>query len=124
VKLCYTDGSGELEHACKRLGISRDVSDPGIPATNRIIERTVGIVKQGARTTLIRAGFPSAFWSRAAACFCYQVNCDGSRGESSYFRTHGIEHDGLAIPFGARVAYLPTDTHEISRVAHGMQLAE
>ena len=80
VKLCYTDGSGELESACKRLGISHDVSDPGIPATNGIIERTVGIVKQGARTTLIRAGFPSAFWSRAAACFCYHVNCDGTRG--------------------------------------------
>ena len=71
-------------------------------------------MKQGARTTLIRAGFPSAFWSRAAACFCYHVNCDGTRGESPYFRTHGVDHDGLAIPFGARVAYLPTDTHEIA----------
>jgi hypothetical protein len=110
VKLCYTDGSGELKHACRRLGISRDVSDPGIPATNGIIERTVGIVKQGARTTLIRAGFPSSFWSRAAARSCYHVNCDGSRGESPYFRTHGIEHDGLAIPVSSSCC-LSTDIY-------------
>ena len=115
VKLCYTDGSGELDLACKKLGISHDLSDPGIPATNAIIERTVGDIKQGARTTLIRAGFPPCFWSRAAACYCFHSNCDNPRGESAYFKTHGTDHAGLAIPFGARVAYLPTDTHEIAK---------
>jgi hypothetical protein len=115
VKLCYTDGSGELEFACKRLGISHDVSDPGIPATNAIIERAIGIIKQGARTTLIRAGFPPCFWSRAAACFCFHSNCDNTRGESAYFKTHDVDHSGLAIPFGARVAYLPVDTHDLAK---------
>ena len=111
VKLCYTDGSGELESACKTLGVAHDVSDPGIPATNGIIERTVGIVKQGARTVLYRAGFPPCFWCRAAAHYCLMINCDNTRGESSYYKTHDIDFDGLCIPFGARVAFLPTETH-------------
>jgi hypothetical protein len=47
-------------------------------------------------------------------CYCYHCNCDNTRDESAYSKTHGVEHDGLAIPFGSR-AYLPTDTHDITK---------
>ena len=52
----YTDNSGELVKAIKRLGWPHDTSTPHRPATNGVVERCVRIVKEGTACALVQSG--------------------------------------------------------------------
>ena len=70
----YSDNSGEINLALKKLGIMPQNSLPGEPQTNAVAERLNGDIKEGARAALIRAGLPACFWSFAAQHYCIMDN--------------------------------------------------
>eukprot|EP00972_Heterocapsa_arctica_P086783 12792878-Heterocapsa_arctica.AAC.1 len=62
----YSDNSGEIIKASKKLRILREPSQPGVPESNAKIERTNLDVLEGMRTSMIHASFPECFWPFAA----------------------------------------------------------
>eukprot|EP00972_Heterocapsa_arctica_P012630 1856788-Heterocapsa_arctica.AAC.1 len=46
----YSDSSGEIIKACKKLGIFRESRRPGVPQSNAQIERTNLDILEGTRT--------------------------------------------------------------------------
>eukprot|EP00972_Heterocapsa_arctica_P082153 12109289-Heterocapsa_arctica.AAC.1 len=62
----YSDNSGEIIKACKKLRILREPSRPGVPQSNDSIERTNLDILEGTRTSMIHVGFPECFWPFAA----------------------------------------------------------
>eukprot|EP00972_Heterocapsa_arctica_P056169 8287170-Heterocapsa_arctica.AAC.1 len=54
----YSDSSREIIKACKKLGILREPSRPGVPQSNAKVERTNLDIIEGTRTSMIHAGFP------------------------------------------------------------------
>ena len=59
VKKLYSDNSGEISKALKKLGIMPHKSLPGEPQTNAVAERLNSDIIEGARANLIRAGLPA-----------------------------------------------------------------
>eukprot|EP00972_Heterocapsa_arctica_P112092 16429849-Heterocapsa_arctica.AAC.1 len=54
----YFDSSGEIIKACKKLGILKESSRPGVPQSNDKVERTNLDILEGTRTSMTHAGFP------------------------------------------------------------------
>ena len=56
VKHIYTDNSGELLEACRKLGWRHDTSTPHRPQTHGLAERAVKSVMQGTRAVFHNSG--------------------------------------------------------------------
>ncbi len=111
VKLLYSDGAPEIGAACKKEGILWDTSEPGIPQSNSLIERTNQDILQGTRTLLLQAGLPSCFWTFAAPCYCFLDNiADKKESVSAWEKCYGEPFGGTRVPFGCLVSYLPSPT--------------
>jgi hypothetical protein len=114
VKRFYSDNDGAFVAAAKRLCWKHDSSKPHDPQSNGLIETHVRLVKDGARSLLYQAGMPAMCWPWAVKYFCHMRNMQGKHSragvdlESAYFRRYGTEYDGLRVPFGALVEFLPT----------------
>ena len=96
VEVFYSDNAPELKLACKTLGIVHELSLPGVPQNNAMVERTNLDVLEGTRPCLVCAGLPQCFWPFAAPQFCFLDNtsCYGADGKileggSNYARAHG-----------------------------------
>eukprot|EP00972_Heterocapsa_arctica_P063527 9377004-Heterocapsa_arctica.AAC.1 len=61
IQTMYSDRSGEIIKACKKLRILRESSRPGVPQSNAKIERANLDILEGTRTSMIHAGFPECF---------------------------------------------------------------
>eukprot|EP00972_Heterocapsa_arctica_P060637 8946423-Heterocapsa_arctica.AAC.1 len=70
----YSESSGEIIKACKKLRILRESSRPGVPQSNAKIERTNLDILEGTRTSMIHAGFPECVWPFAAPTYCFLDN--------------------------------------------------
>ena len=95
----YSDGHASLIYACKRIGTSKinyhEISVPGQPKSNAIIERENGLSHWQIRAALVTAGFPICFWSFAGPCQSFNRNCariknkDGVEENTPYEEVHG-----------------------------------
>jgi len=108
IKAAYSDGSEEIQAACKQLCIPHTTSTPGRPRSNGVAERTVRQVITGVRVALHSAGLPDPFWQYAARHWCHGYNITpgekpGQR--SAYFYKWGHDFAGQLIPFGALIRY-------------------
>ena len=95
------------------MKILHEGSQPGVPQTNAVIERTNQDIVCGARSCLDAAGLPPCFWSFAAPCYCLLENKApklADVGVSSWFKNHNAEFEGLRVPFGCKVIHMPSDT--------------
>ena len=70
----YSDNSGEISKALKRLQVMHHTSQPGVPMNNAVIERVNQDVLEGTRTVLVRAGLPVCVWPFAAEYYCIIEN--------------------------------------------------
>ena len=118
VKRFYTDGSGELITAAKRLAWRHDTSTPQRPQTNGMAESAVRKVLDGTRAVLLQSGLPHRWWSEASRCFCFLRNvCDIVRdGKTPYQLRHDAEFGGMLLPFGCLVQYKPASNREKAAV--------
>ena len=73
LSLVYSDDSQEIAWACRTRKWPHEVSQPGVPQNNTIIERTNGDILAMTRTSLIHAGLPNFAWNYAAQCVCVCV---------------------------------------------------
>ncbi len=96
--------------ACKNIGILHDKSQPGIPQTNALIERTNQTILTKTIVCLLEAGLPPCYWTFAAPCVCLNLNTEFENGESAYFLTHGEEFPYKRFPFGCKVVFKPSST--------------
>ncbi len=62
VEITYTDGMPTFREVCRYEGFIPEVSQPGVPRSNSIIERTNQDVKYGTRALLAQAGMPACLW--------------------------------------------------------------
>ena len=106
----YSDQSGEIRVACRSLGILHDNSQPGVPQTNALIERTSQMILTKTIVALLEDGLPPCYWSFAAPCVCVNLNTEFENGDSAYFLTHGVEFPFRRFPFGCKVLYKPSAT--------------
>eukprot|EP00972_Heterocapsa_arctica_P089432 13185010-Heterocapsa_arctica.AAC.1 len=67
----YSDSSGAIIKACKKLGILRESSRLCVPQSNAKLERTNLDILEGTRTIMIHAGFPGCFWPFADPTYCF-----------------------------------------------------
>ena len=95
----YSDGSGEIKLACRSVGILHDTSQPGVPQTNALIERTNQMILTKTIVAMLEAGLPSCYWTFAAPCVCVNLNTEFENGDSAYFLTHGVEFSLQTFPF-------------------------
>ena len=61
MEVFYSDNALELKLACKILGIVHELSLPGVPQNNAVVERTNLDVLEGKRTCLVCAGLAQCF---------------------------------------------------------------
>lgn len=79
VKYCYTDGGTEfinvtLKRYCSSNGIVLHHAPPRTPKWNGTAERTVRIIKDGARALLEHASLPARYWYHAINHYLYVRN--------------------------------------------------
>ena len=70
----YSDKSGEIAKACESFNILHGPSLPGAPQNNAMAERNNRDIIDGARASMIQAGFPSCFWPFAGPRCCILDN--------------------------------------------------
>ena len=70
----WTDGSAELKECFKALNIPHDTSLSGRTQNNSRAERSVRHVVEGARSLLLAAGLPTAYWPHAVRYFALCCN--------------------------------------------------
>ena len=112
LRLVYSDDSAEISWACRQRKWPHEVSQPGVPQNNGIIERTNGDILAMTRASLIHAGLPNFCWNYACQCVCFNDNCHYSEhGPSAWAKCHGKgEFPGEVLPFGCGVWFLPSPT--------------
>ena len=59
---------------------------------------------------------PIQFWAFAAPCYCMLINVDHRLGASRWYKAFGEEFDGMSLPFGGCVSYLPSVAKDIPRI--------
>ena len=107
---CHSDGSGELKWVCKYEGITHDVTEPGDAQSNGIAEGVVQISKLGTTVALRQAGLPHAYWHWALLYHevCWNISSHTGRDVPIPWEArHKASFDGLKIPFGAKINYVP-----------------
>ena len=85
----------------------------GTAHNNGIIERAKQDIKIGTSACLIQAGLPGQFWTFAAPCYCLLVNTDAQRGQARWHKALGEDFDGVRLPLGCKVSYLPASTKKL-----------
>ena len=105
VDMVYSDNSKEIKLAVRELGFPHRTSVPGIPSTNTLAEGRVQIVVNGAKTSLVNAGLPCAFWPYSSRHFCIGLSTRVVDGSSAYYRQQGEVFPAPFIPFGCRVFF-------------------
>ena len=132
VEVFYSDNAPELKLACNNLGIVHELSSPGVPQNNAVVERTNLDVLEGTRTCLVCSGLPQCFWPFAAPrlCFLDNTSCYGADGKvleagSNYARAHGKGEPKVSrLPFGCEVIFVPQDTPKSLLTAGGKDLVK
>ena len=71
VDLLFSDDARQLRRAAKKLGISWDHSQAGVPRSNAIAEALVGSICDAIRACSITAGLPACFWQFLGAAICF-----------------------------------------------------
>ena len=71
----YSDNSGEIGAALKKMNILAEHAEPGEPRTNTLAETNNRILLDGVRTSLSSAGLPACFWVWAGPHFLCVVWC-------------------------------------------------
>ena len=89
------------------MRINHDLSEPGVPETNGLMEAMVQVVLAATRTKLEVGGAPRCFYIHAAMHYCMMRNILSG----AYKQVHGHEFPGLKIPFFAKVRYQPSSTY-------------
>ena len=108
IKHFYSDGAKELTNAAHNMGWNTDSSRPYRSQNNAIVERMVRHVEEGTRTILAHAGLGPEWWPLAVKHFCHCLNITpDENGRTAWRHRHTTEFDGLQIPFGAFVHFLP-----------------
>ena len=70
VDAVYSDNADELIKATVRIKAKHQPSITGVPKSNSIVERTNQLIRDGAATSLLRAGLPPPYWSYAVKARC------------------------------------------------------
>ena len=100
--------------AADALKVPLEISQPGVPRNNCIIENRVGDELRGIRTQLFQAGFPLCLWPYAARTYStldnVQLRQDGS---CPWVRRFGEALDFMQIPLGCLVWFIPARTEYI-----------
>ena len=114
----YSDNSGEIEKAGKKLGLSHDTSEAHRPSTNGIAENAVRKVKEGASCTLSQSGFCDIWWNYAVLCFCFLRNVRDvmANGMTPYKTRFGEDFRRELIPMGAEMRYYPISQADKERL--------
>ena len=107
IECMYSDNSGEIASACKRLGVPHEKSAPYVPEANGMIERANQAILVQTPVVLVQAGLPPCFWSHVAPTVCLLLNTDKSISTGAWAKTHGSDFTGKRMPFGAKVSHLP-----------------
>ena len=66
---------------------------------------------EGAGCLLFQAGLPYKYWKFAITCFCHSYNfehVDVKKGTNPHVERHSEKFKGSALPFGAKIRYLPS----------------
>ncbi len=85
--MLYTDKAPQFAEVCRLDRIVPETSQPGVPQTNGIIERTNQDIVVGSRALLAQAGMPACLWIFAAPCDCLQDNiADRPNGDVSAWK--------------------------------------
>ena len=110
-KKIYSDRAPELIEGAGRWGIAHELSLPGRPQSNGLIESTVGKVTRGARALLAASGLPETFWPMASMAFCFGYNQQKNKnGQSPWNLRKFTEYTDLTMPFGSYINYIPPTT--------------
>ena len=117
--MVYTDGSPELKAACRKRNVPfQRTSPPGKWRKNGRIERQVGILKAGTRSSIERSGLTPNAWPWAGKHFVFARNIaqitdpqHPNFASSPYQLRFGEEFKGHIIPFGAKIDFMPTPTN-------------
>ena len=114
--MVYSDNAEELIAATRSIGAEHQPLLTGIPKSNAIIERVDYLVRDGASANLVRAGFPTCYWSFAVKAFCMNYNCsvEMDDGVTPWEIATGDRFSGQLFPFGALVVYMPSPTRDTS----------
>ena len=108
VKHFYSDNAKELVNAAHAMGWNVDSSRPYRSQNNAIAERMVRHVEEGTRTIITNAGLGPEWWPLAAKHFCHSlVITPDADGKTAWRHRHTKEFDGLQVPFGAFIHFLP-----------------
>ena len=79
----HSDGSGEIDQACKEMEVLHTISPPSIPQKNSRAERSNRHVLEGARTLMENSGVPQRFWIYAVTYFCLSNNAWNWKADSN-----------------------------------------
>jgi hypothetical protein len=115
----YSDGHYSIQGAVDNMKIPIELSQPGVPRNNCIIENRVGDELRGLRSQLLQAGFPLCLWPYAARTYStlenVRLRADGTCPWVARFET---EPDFTQIPLGCLVWFIPAPTkYEVSPAA-------
>lgn len=119
VEEIYSDGSGELESAAKKINWRHNQATPNRPQTNGVAERAVRRVLDGTRTYLFESGLSHDWWREASRFYCFLRNIHDLVGEDKktphLFR---FKHEflGMKLPFGCEVCYKPGAKKEVNEL--------
>ncbi len=112
IEVLYTDRAPVFDQVCKLEKILPEHSQPGVPQTNGIIERTNQDIVVGTRALLAQAGLPACVRVFAAPSYCLMDNITPrpNGDESPWKKKYGQEFEGLRLPFGCKVTLAPAPT--------------
>ena len=104
INYMYSDGSGEIEAACKMDYINHDACAPGDKQANGIAERQVQEVKLATASNVAQAGLSHPYWSFAMRHAMMAWNITPKRDRGTPWELRFSERFlGMSIPFGARI---------------------
>ena len=112
IAFAYSDQAPQFVKACKELKITLDTSVPGRKVTNSLAERNIQFLVGVAATCLLEAGLPACYWSYAVSCVSHLLNIEELEDGSAWQKMHKEKFKGPAIPFGAKVAFKPSDARK------------
>ena len=108
LKNVYSDNRPSLIEELSTMRINHDLSEPGVPETNGLMESMVKILIGATRTKLEVGGAPICFYIHAAMHYCMMRNILSG----AWKRMHGHDFPGLRIPFFSKVTYMPSPIYQ------------